>query len=115
MPIRFAPAHDHARTVGRHAAGRGLLARVRVMAANDNGLPGDAAGAAEAPGGFDPVLVAALRHFARHGLDSARIAQTEALRAQHCGNAPCAAEWIAITAMFDRRLAAAARRAPNPA
>ncbi|MFN3864553.1 MAG: hypothetical protein ACK4RT_09765 [Erythrobacter sp.] len=106
MSIRLAPAHDLARNAGRHAAGRGLVARVKVMAANDNG---DAAGGQPA-GTFDPVLVAALRHFARHGLDCARVAHAEAARAGREGNAPVAAEWIAITAMFDRRLAATARR-----
>lgn len=105
MSIRLAPAHDPARTAGRHAAGRGLVTRVRVMAANDN----DGAATGEPAGGFDPVLVAALRHFARHGLDSARVAHAEAARAGREGNAPVAAEWIAITGMFDRRLAATAR------
>ncbi len=111
MSIRFAPAHDPARTAGRHAAGRGLVTRVRVMAANDN--PDAETGGTE--GAFDPVLVAALRHFARHGLDSARVAHAEAARAGREGNAPVAAEWIAITGMFDRRLADTARRELIPA
>jgi hypothetical protein len=110
MSIRLAPAHDPARIAGRHAAGRGLVTRVRVLAANDNGNNN-----AGAPGAFDPVLVEALRHFARHGLDSARIAHAEAARANREGNAPVAAEWIAITGMFDRRLAATARSALIPA
>ena len=111
MSIRLAPAHDPARTAGRHAAGRGLVTRVKVMAANDN----DDAASGEPAGGFDPTLVAALRHFARHGLDSARVAHAEAARAGREGNAPVAAEWIAITGMFDRRLAATARRELIPA
>jgi hypothetical protein len=106
MPIRLAPAHDPARNAGRHAAGRGLVTRVRVMAANDNGA---AATEDAAAGGFDPLLVDALRHFARHGLDSVRIAHDEARRSAHEGNGPGAAHWIAITGMFDRRLAASAR------
>jgi hypothetical protein len=89
-----------------------LLTRVRVMAANDNA--GEEADAA-ATGAFDPVLVAALRHFARHGLDAARVAHAEAGRLARAGNAPGAAEWIAITGMFDRRLAATAHRALIPA
>jgi hypothetical protein len=112
MSIRLAPAHDPARSAGRHAAGRGLVTRVRVLAANDN------AGAAEAaavPGAFDPVLVEALRHFARHGLDAARLAHAEAVHAASEGNDPAAAQWIAITGMFDRRLAAAAKRDLVPA
>ncbi|MBI1401992.1 MAG: hypothetical protein GC147_02105 [Porphyrobacter sp.] len=108
MPIRLAPAHDPARTAGRHAAGRGLVSRVRIMAANDNG-DGVAAGTA---GAFDPLLVDALRHFARHGLDAARVAQGEAERAALAGDAPGAAHWIAITGLFDRRLAAAASPLP---
>ena len=36
-------------------------------------------------------------------------------RAGREGNAPVAAEWIAITGMFDRRLAATARRELIPA
>jgi hypothetical protein len=111
MSIRLAPAHDPARIAGRRAAGRGLVARVKVMAVNDNGESAEAAAA----GAFDPVLVAALKHFARHGLDSARVAHAEATRSAREGNAPVAAEWIAITGMFDRRLAATARRELIPA
>lgn len=111
MSIRLAPAHDPARLAGRQADTRGLVTRVRVMAANDNGAAADQ----PAPGAFDPVLVEALRHFARHGLDSARVAHAEAARAGAQGNAPVAEQWIAITGMFDRRLAAAARRASPPA
>jgi hypothetical protein len=111
MSIRLAPAHDHARLAGRKADGRGLVTRVRVMAANDNGAALDAS----APGAFDPVLVEALRHFARHGLDAARVAHVEAARAAGDGNAPVAEQWIAITGMFDRRLAAAAKQALVPA
>ena len=80
------------------------------MAVNDNGDQP----AREAPGGFDPVLVAALHHFARHGLDSARVAHAEATRARLEGNGPGAAEWAAITAMFDRRLAASAKSRSDP-
>ena len=57
MSIRLAPASDPARTAGRHAAGRGLVTRVRVLAANDNGGAVDEAPVA---GAFDPVLVEAL-------------------------------------------------------
>ncbi|WP_068862168.1 hypothetical protein [Erythrobacter dokdonensis] len=110
MSIRLAPALDPARYAGRGAAGRGLVTRVRVLAANDNGTAPEAA-----DGGFDPVLVTALRHFARHGLDAARVAHAEARRAAADGQAQEAAEWIAITAMFDRRLAASAARSPIPA
>lgn len=110
MSIRLAPASDPARTAGRHAAGRGLVTRVRVLAANDDGAED-----APAPGAFDPVLVEALRHFARHGLDSARIAHAEAVHAAGEGNDAGAERWIAITGMFDRRLAATARRDLVPA
>jgi hypothetical protein len=111
MSIRLAPAHDPARLAGRKADGRGLVTRVQVMAANDDASDN----AVAAPGAFDPVLAEALRHFARHGLDSARVAHAEAARAAGEGNAPVADQWIAITGMFDRRLAAAAKRVLTPA
>lgn len=111
MSIRLAPANDPARTAGRHAAGRGLVTRVKMMAANDNaGATGK-----EPAGTFDPMLVAALRHFARHGLNSAQVAHAQAARAGREGDAVVAAEWIAITGMFDRRLAATAHRQLIPA
>jgi hypothetical protein len=111
MSIRLALAHDPARLAGREATVRGIVTRVRVMAANDDA----ADGAVPVPGAFDPVLVEALRHFARHGLDSARVAHAEATRAATQGNAPVADQWIAITGMFDRRLAAAAKGLCEPA
>jgi hypothetical protein len=111
MSIRLAPAFDPARTAGRHAAGRGLVTRVRVLAANDDGAEDEA----PVPGAFDPVLVEALRHFARHGLDAARVAHAEAVHAAGEGNDPATERWIAITGMFDRRLAAAAKRDLIPA
>jgi len=112
MSIRLAPAFDPARTAGRHAAGRGLVTRVLVLAANDNDGSADETPAA---GAFDPVLIEALRHFARHGLDAARVAHAEAVHAAHEGNDAGTERWIAITGMFDRRLAATARKELIPA
>ena len=112
MSIRLAPASDPARNAGRHAAGRGLVTRVRVLAANDNGGVEDEAPVA---GAFDPVLMEALRHFARHGLDAPRLAHAVAVHAAGEGNDAGAERWIAITGMFDRRLAATARRDLIPA
>lgn len=116
MSIRLALAQDPARIAGRHAAGRGLVTRVQVMAVNDNeGALAEGTEAESASGRFDPVLVDALRHFARHGLDAAHIAYREAQRAASEGNTPGAAHWIAITAQFDRRLAASAHAEQIPA
>jgi hypothetical protein len=99
MSLRFAAAHDPVRRITQHAAGRGLVARAERQAANDN-RP-DAAAAA-----FDPVLKSALHHFAAHGLAAAHAAAGEAEAAEMRGDAPAKARWLAITAMFDRRLAA---------
>lgn len=105
MSIRLASAHDPARTAVRQADCRGLVTRAWVLAANDNGCAAE-----PATGAFDPVLVKALRHFARYGLNSARVAQTEAERSAREGSRSGAKEWIEITDMFDRRLATVAQR-----
>ena len=113
MSIRLAPACNPARSAGRNAGASGLLNRVRVMAANDDhAVPGTQGADGTA---FDPVLVDALRHFARHGLDAARVAHAEAERERLAGNGAGAAHWVAITGMFDRRLAAASSVLREPA
>lgn len=105
MSIRFAPA-----TGSRHDLSARLLtpcrARIlRLRAANDNRQ-----GAAEAA--FDPLLIDALRHFARHGLDAAPRARNAALAA---GSRAGFDHWIAITRMFDARLAYQTQRSALPA
>ena len=77
------------------------MARAQHLAANDNRTAGRVT--------FDPMLTDALRHFAAHGLDAPKAALAEAELAQGVGNDPALQHWLGITAMFDRRLAAAAQ------
>jgi hypothetical protein len=113
MSVRFASANHPARRLGWRAAGRGLIAPALARAANDNGRL--ASDTAEAPGRFDPLLVEALRHFAVHGLASASAAFDEAHEASARGDAGEQDHWLAITRMFDRRLAARVERELAPA
>lgn len=113
MSVRFASANHPARRLGWRAAGRGLIAPVLARAANDNLRPGGE----HAPAGvaFDPLLADALRHFAVHGLAAAEVAVDLAAEARTRGDAGGQDHWLAITRMFDRRLAARAGRVPGPA
>lgn len=83
------------------------MARAERLVANDNRTAG--------PVTFDPLLTDALRHFAAHGLAAPKAALAEAELAQGVGNDPALQHWLGITAMFDRRLAAAAWRDLTPA
>lgn len=112
MSVRFASANHPARRLGWRAAGRGLLAPALARAANDNGPL--AADRAAAPAHFDPLLVDALHHFAVHGLASANAALEQAGEACSRGDADGKDHWLAITRMFDRRLAARAAPALAP-
>ena len=105
MSVRFASPRYPARRPGWRAAGRGLIAPALARAANDNGA---AAEARTGTGRFDPLLTEALRHFAVHGLASADAAIEAAAEARADGDSPAEAHWLAITALFDRRRAAAA-------
>lgn len=105
MSIRFAPA-----TGSRHDLTARLLAPqrsavLRLSAANDNRAE---------PGAtrFDPLLVDALRHFAAHGLDAAARARSAALAAASPSDF---AHWVAITGLFDRRLARQTERCARSA
>ncbi|KPF64510.1 hypothetical protein [Porphyrobacter sp. AAP60] len=109
MSVRFAAANNPVRRIGWRAAGRGLVAPALARAVNDNGDPVAAAAS------FDPLLADALKHFAVHGLASAKAALTEAEDAAQRGDGNARAHWLAITGLFDRRLADRARRRPNPA
>jgi hypothetical protein len=108
MSVRFASTNHPARRLGWRAAGRGLIAPVLARVANDNGADGDAAQVA--PARFDPMLADALRHFAVHGLASAEAAVDLAAEAGARGDGNGQDHWLAITQMFDRRLAARAER-----
>lgn len=102
MSVRFASANHPIRRLGWRAAGRGLVAPALARAANDNRAAG-----ASAPQ-FDPLLGDALRHFAVHGLAAAEAAVEAAADASARGDAEGQDHWLAITRMFDRRLAARA-------
>jgi hypothetical protein len=113
MSVHFASANHPVRRLGWRAAGRGLVAPALARAANENG---DGPGNTAAP--LDPVLAEALRHFAVHGLASAEAALSAADEARARGDANEQDHWLAITHMFDRRLAARATRealVPEPA
>ena len=103
MSIRFAPAAGSLHhlsafvTAGRRTSG------LRPRPANDN--------AADRPAAFDPLLVDALRHFARHGLAAAPRAHRAATAALAAGEPAAFEHWIAITRCFDPRLARQAERA----
>ena len=75
-----------------------------ARAANDNGqLKADNGAAAAA---FEPLLIDALHHFAVHGLAAASAALEQAGDAAAEGDADARDHWLAVTRMFDRRLAA---------
>lgn len=59
------------------------------------------------------MLVAALEHFAVHGLAAVETALGEAAEARLRGDGMTRERWLAITRLFDRRLAARAVRAPD--
>jgi hypothetical protein len=108
MSVRFASTNHPARRLGWRAAGRGLIAPVLARAANDNRV--DGGDVRPAPARFDPMLADALRHFAVHGLASAEAAVDLAAEAGARGDGIGQDHWLAITQMFDRRLAARAER-----
>lgn len=114
MSVRFASANHPVRRLGWRAAGRGLIAPVLARAANDNAVPGVTLSLAPSTT-FDPLLADALRHFAVHGLASAEAAVELAAEATQRGDANAKDHWLAITQMFDRRLAARAGRVLEPA
>ncbi|TAD78214.1 MAG: hypothetical protein EAY70_07195 [Sphingomonadales bacterium] len=109
MSVRFASANHPARRLGWRAAGRGLVAPALARAVNDNG------DAVPRPAQFDPLLTEALRHFAVHGLASADAAVELAAEALSRDDADGRDHWLAVTRMFDRRLAAQSARELAPA
>lgn len=116
MSVRFASTNHPLRRLGWRAARRGLLAPALARAANDNpaAAPGAALALQAGAAPFEPMLIAALRHFAVHGLAAAEAALAEAHEAGLAGDTEARAHWLAITALFDRRRAVAAG-APTPA
>ncbi|WP_379921042.1 hypothetical protein [Erythrobacter sp. R86502] len=104
MSIRFASANHPVRKLGWRAAGRGLVAPALARAANDNAFPDGRIGVAATS--LDPLLTDALRHFAIYGLAAAEAAVDAAAEAARSGDAEGQTHWLAVTRMFDRRLAA---------
>lgn len=80
---------------------------LRLRAANDNPHPNSG----NRQRAFDPLLIDALRHFARHGLDAAPRARSAAQAALAGGSQTGFDHWVAITGMFDPRLARQTARA----
>lgn len=96
MSLRFAPA----RQIGRSPVARALAPGRAAPAANDDRpiIAGD------------PILRAAIEHFAAHGLGAAREAHRRAEQARSAGDDAQADRWRAICRMLDRRLAASLAR-----
>lgn len=94
MTIRFAAARSGDIT----AIARALTVVPCREAANDNG---------DAQGGFprDPILRAALKHFAQHGLGAAEQAHRNAEKAFFAGQREDYRHWLAICRALDRRMA----------
>jgi hypothetical protein len=94
MTIRFAAARSAEST----AVVRALRVAPRRRAANDNDGK---------LGGFprDPILRAALKHFAEHGLGAAEQAYRNAEKAFFAGKREEYRHWLAICRALDRRMA----------
>ncbi len=113
MTVRFASANHPVRRLGWRAAGRGLIAPALARAANDKGRAGSEADSGEAR--FDPLLTDALRHFAVHGLAAPEAAVDLAAEAASRDDADARDRWLAVTRMFDHRVAAKSARELAPA
>lgn len=113
MTVRFASANHPVRRLGWRAARRGLIAPALARAANDKGRAGSEADSGEAR--FDPLLTDALRHFAVHGLAAPEAAVDLAAEAASRDDADARDRWLAVTRMFDHRVAAKSARELAPA
>jgi hypothetical protein len=104
MSIRFAPATGSVHDLSALILAPGHARLRRQRAANDNR-------ASTSQAAFDPLLVDALRHFSRHGLNSAEAARQEAEAALRHGSDAGFDYWVGITRSFDPRLARTAEHA----
>lgn len=95
MTIRYSAALPSVRNYAPKGVGRLPV----VRAANDN--PRDVRN--------DPVLRAALRHFAGHGLGAAADARHRALTAARNGDQDGYSWWLGVCAKLDRRMAGSLR------
>lgn len=98
MSIRFAPALGSRHDLAPVRFSRRALRLMIRHTANDSQASAKHAA-------FDPALVAALRHFTRHGLASADAAGAEAKAALIAAKSDSFDHWLGITRHFDRRLA----------
>jgi hypothetical protein len=98
MTIRYSAALPSVRNAAPRGSGRVPV----CSAANDN--PRDVRN--------DPVLRAALRHFAAQGLGAAADARVRALAAYRAGDLDGYRHWLAICAKLDRRLASTVQPRP---
>ncbi len=89
-----------------NAYARAMAVRAMRRAANDNGGNEGMLGLTSQ----DPMLRAALRHFADHGLGAAREARSRAEYAFFEGDRAAYDWWLGITRTLDRRLANEASR-----
>lgn len=95
MPLHFAAA----RSTARSPIARALAKKAYQRAANDNG------DAAPAKSSFDATMRGALKHFAEHGLGSARVARREAEKAHRSGDTETYDWWLGICRSLDPRMA----------
>jgi hypothetical protein len=108
MSIRFAPAAGSVHHLSALMRSGRRESGWRLIAANDDHPAAEAAA-------FDPLLVTALRHFARHGLNATASAQRTATVALAEGDGAQFDHWVAITRCFDPRLARQTERAGQKA
>ncbi len=101
MTVHFAAA----RSTARSPVARALARRAAGRAANDNGTA-DLLTASN-----DQLLHDALRHFAQHGLGSARAARKQAEAAMQAGDNQGYEWWLGICGTLDKRMADQLRRA----
>ena len=111
MALHFAPTqypaksstlvHGQSASASRFA--QAMAGRAMQRVANDNGL--QAGPTSVAPTAEDPILRAALRHFAQHGLGAAKEARIEAEKAFFNDDRRGYDWWLGITRALDKRLA----------
>lgn len=94
MSLRFAAARPAALP---NYLIRAQMAQVQARAANDNGDSGN----------YQAVLRAAVKHFARLGMDAAGDARDKARKAHFAGDRHAYLHWLAVCRALDRRMALA--------
>ncbi len=117
-PVRFGIVGSYAQAGACRLIVKALAQDASGRVANDNGAGRAAMGRSlrgRTPLISEHTLHAALRHFAEHGHGAARDARARAEKAFFSGDRQAYDWWIGITRTLDRRLAAEAERAANPA